>query len=62
MMGSSTGGSSSTGRSGVPSVGGSSMVEDSSLIGSGLSPSVGGGGSSPDSRAVEPSSPGGGPS
>ena len=38
------------------------MVEGSSLIGSGPSPSVGGGGSSPDSRAVEPSSPGGGPS
>jgi hypothetical protein len=38
------------------------MSEGSSLIGSGSSPAVGGGGSSPDSRAVEPSSPGGGPS
>ena len=62
MTGSSTGGSSSTGRSDVSSVGGSSMVEGSSLIGSGPSPSVGRGGSSPDSRAVEPSSPDGGSS
>ena len=62
MTGSSTGGSSSSGRSGVSSVGGSSIAEGSSLIGSGPSPSIGGGGSSPDSRAVEPSSPGGDPS